>query len=383
MLESQPATKPQRLYYVDWLRLVAVFLLFFFHTARIFDPMENFYVQNDHLSSVLYYTFIASIGPWQMSLFFLLAGASTYYALRKRSGGEYSRERFKRLLIPFVFGVLVLIPPQSYLGLLNHSDYAKSFFTWFPNFFHLQTDDIDGYFLGGHTWGHLWFILHLFVYSLIALPLLLYFNRESGQRWAKRVVGTLTKPIVLFLLFPLLLVLIGEFPEIAGGNPLFYITFFICGFILMSDPRFMDTIDKHRLILLLLGVVPFAGIIIVSATNSWPVDMPGWANDILDGYVDGFVPWYVILAMLAYGRRLLNFTNRFLKYFAEGAYPLYILHQTVIVIIGFFVVQWGFGVGAKYAIIVALSFAGSVLVYDILVKRTKITRFLFGMKPKT
>jgi len=318
-----------------------------------------------------------------MSLFFLLAGASTYYALRKRSGGEYSRERFKRLLIPFVFGVLVLIPPQSYLGLLNHSDYAKSFFTWFPNFFHLQTDDIDGYFLGGHTWGHLWFILHLFVYSLIALPLLLYFNRESGQRWAKRVVGTLTKPIVLFLLFPLLLVLIGEFPEIAGGNPLFYITFFICGFILMSDPRFMDTIDKHRLILLLLGVVPFAGIIIVSATNSWPVDMPGWANDILDGYVDGFVPWYVILAMLAYGRRLLNFTNRFLKYFAEGAYPLYILHQTVIVIIGFFVVQWGFGVGAKYAIIVALSFAGSVLVYDILVKRTKITRFLFGMKPKT
>ena len=383
MLESQPATKPQRLYYVDWLRLVAVFLLFFFHTARIFDPMENFYVQNDHLSSVLYYMFIASIGPWQMSLFFLLAGASTYYALRKRSGGEYSRERFKRLLIPFVFGVLVLIPPQSYLGLLNHSDYAKSFFAWFPNFFHLQTDDIDGYFLGGHTWGHLWFILHLFVYSLIALPLLLYFNRESGQRWAKRVVGTLTKPIVLLLLFPLLLVLIGEFPEIVGGNPLFYITFFICGFILMSDPRFIDTLDKRKLILLLLGVVPFAGILIVSATNSWPADMPGWANDILDGYVDGFVPWYVILAMLAYGSRLLNFTNRFLKYFAEGAYPLYILHQTVIVIIGFFVVQWGFGVGAKYAIIVALSFAGSVLVYDILVKRTKITRFLFGMKPKT
>ena len=381
--ESRPAAKFQRLYYIDWLRLMAVFLLFFFHTARIFDPTENFYVQNDHLSSVLHYTFINSIGPWQMSLFFLLAGASTYYALRKRTGGEYSRERFKRLFIPFVFGVLVLIPPQSYLGLLNHSDYAKSFFAWFPNFFHLQTDDIDGYFLGGHTWGHLWFILHLFVYSLIALPLLLYFNRESGQRWAKRVVGTLTKPIVLLLLFPLLLVLIGEFPEIAGGNPLFYITFFICGFILMSDPRFMDTIDKHRLILLLLGVVPFAGIIIVSATNSWPVDMPGWANDILDGYVDGFVPWYVILAMLAYGRRLLNFTNRFLKYFAEGAYPLYILHQTVIVIIGFFVVQWGFGVGAKYAIIVALSFAGSVLVYDILVKRTKITRFLFGMKPKT
>jgi glucan biosynthesis protein C len=380
--ESQPAAKFQRLYYIDWLRLMAVFLLFFFHTARIFDPTENFYVQNGHLSSVLYYTFINSLGPWQMSLFFLLAGASTYYALRKRSGGEYSRERFKRLFIPFVFGVLVLIPPQSYLGLLNHSDYAKSFFAWYPNFFHLQTDDIDGYFLGGHTWGHLWFIIHLFVYSLIALPIFLYFNRKSGQRWVKRLAGVFAKSGVFFL-FPLLLVLFNEFPEVVGGNPLFYIAFFISGFILMSDPRFIDIIDKRRLSLLLLGVVPFAGIIIASATNSWPADLPGWADRIINGYVDGFVPWFVILAMLAYGRRFLNFTNRFLKYFAEGAYPLYILHQTVIVIIGFFVVQWGFGVGAKYAVIVALAFAGSVLAYDVLVKRTRITRFLFGMKPKT
>jgi peptidoglycan/LPS O-acetylase OafA/YrhL len=99
--------------------------------------------------------------------------------------------------------------------------------------------------------------------------------------------------------------------------------------------------------------------------------------------VDGFVPWYVILAMLAYGRQLLNFSNRFLRYFAEGAYPLYILHQTVIVIIGYFVVQWDFAAAAKYALIVALALAGSVLTYAVLVKRTNVTRFLFGMKPKS
>lgn len=380
-MNTSPATKPQRLYYIDWLRLVAVFLLFTFHAARIFDPWENFYVQNDPLSSNIAYIFIWSIGPWQMSLFFLLAGASTYYALRKRSGGEYSRERFKRLFIPFVFGVLVFIPPQSYLGLLNHSDYSQSFISWFPNFFQLQTDDADGYFLGGHTWGHLWFILHLFVYSLIALPLFLYFNRESGKRLINRLARAFTKPGVLFL-FPLLLVLFNEFPEIGGGNPLFYITFFIGGFIIMSDPRFMDAIDRYRFALLFLGLVPFAGILATTATHSWPPSVPEWVDKVIDGYEEGFVPWYIILAMLAYGRRFLNFTNRFLKYFAEGAYPLYILHQTIIVIISFFVVQWGLGVGAKYAFIVALAFAGSVLVYDVLAKRTKVTRFLFGMKPK-
>jgi len=103
----------------------------------------------------------------------------------------------------------------------------------------------------------------------------------------------------------------------------------------------------------------------------------------MDAYRNAFVPWFFILALLAYGRRLLNFTNRFLKYFAERAYPIYILHQTVLVAIAFFVVQWSIGAGAKYAIIVALSFAGTILAYDILVRRTNITRFLFGMKPRT
>jgi glucan biosynthesis protein C len=379
---GQSAGKIERRYDIDWLRLMAVFLLFFFHAACVFHPWSDFYIKNDQLSPVIAYIFVWAVGHWHMSLFFILAGASTYYALKKRSGVEYIRERLKRLFIPLIFGTLVLVPPLSYLGLLNHSDYSQSFIAWLPNFFHLQTADLDGYFMGGLTIGHLWFILHLFVYSLIALPLFLYFNRDSGLRWIMRIASVLMKPAVLFLLFPALLVLISKFPWVLGGNPLFYITFFILGFILMSDQRLMDKVDRYRLILLLLGVVPLAGFIIMSATNSWPANIPVWADGIMDAYRNAFVPWFFILALLAYGRRLLNFTNRFLKYFAEGAYPIYILHQTVLVAIAYFVVQWGLGVGAKYAIIVALSFAGTMLAYDILVRRTNITRFLFGMKPQ-
>jgi len=377
---GQLAGKPDRRYDIDWLRLMAVFLLFFFHTACIFHPWSDFYIKNDQLSPLIAYIFVWTVGHWHMSLFFILAGASTYFALQKRSGAEYVRERVKRLFIPLIFGTLVLIPPISYLGLLNHSDYSQSFIAWLPNFFHLQTADLDGFFLGGLTVGHLWFILHLFVYSLIALPLFLYFNRDSGRRWTERIASILMKPVVLFLLFPALLILISKFPWVLGGNPLFYITFFILGFILMSEQRLMDKIDSHRLILLLLGVVPLAGFIVMSATNSWPANIPEWADSIMDAYRNAFVPWFFILALLAYGRRLLNFTNRFLRYFAEGAYPIYILHQTIIVIIAFFVVQWDLNVGAKYAIIVASSFAGTMLAYDILVRRTNITRFLFGMK---
>ncbi len=373
--------KPSRLHYIDWLRLAAVFLLFFFHTARIFDPEEEFYVHSASTSQALFDIFIRPLAPWHMALFFLLAGASTYFALGHRSGKQYAKERLKRLFIPFVFGVLVLIPPQSYLGLVSHSDYSRSFFAWYPNFFNLQFDDIDGYFMGGHTWGHLWFIIHLFVYSLIALPLFLYFNRESGRRLTSRVAGVFSKPGVV-LLFPLVILVTNEFPEIVGGNPLFYITFFISGFILMSDSRFMEAIDRQRLMLAILGPLVLAVIMIMVGTESWP-HLPGWADDVVDGYIDCFVPWFVILAMLAYGRRLLNFTNRLLKYLSEAAYPLYILHQTIIVIIGFYVVQWDIATGAKFAVIVLLALVASVLSYDLLVKRTNVTRFLFGMKPVT
>ncbi len=372
-----------RRYDIDWLRLMAVFLLFFFHAACVFHPWGDFYIKNNQLSPVIAYVFVWTVGHWHMSLFFILAGASTYFALKKRSGVGYIKERVRRLFIPLIFGTFVIIPPLSYLGLLNHSDYSQSFIAWFPNFFHLQTADLNGFFLGGLTTGPLWFILHLFVYSLIALPLFLYFNRDAGLQWLKRITGMLMKPAVLFLLVPALLVPISKFPWVIGGNPLFYITFFILGFILISDERLMDKIDRYRLILLILGVVPLAGLITMSATNSWPANIPEWADGIMDAYRNAFHPWFFILALLAYGRRFLNFTNKFLKYFAEGAYPIYILHQTVLVTVAFFVVQWGLGVGAKYAIIAALSFAGTVLAYDILVRRTNITRFLFGMKPRT
>lgn len=383
---SVERVKPQRRWDIDWLRVLAVLLLFPFHTARIFDIWEEFYVKNTQTSSALSYI-IAYLGPWHMPLFFLLAGASTWFALRWRSGSIYARERFKRLLIPFIFGVLVLIPPQSYLGLRSHSDYAESFWHWLPNFFQIMPDDIDGYFMGGHTWGHLWFIFHLFLYSLVALPLFLYLNRESGQRWVRRLGAFCTRPgAILLFAIPLLLTL--SFPDIAGGNPLFYILFFIYGFILMADARFGEAIDRHRAIALILGPTLLL-IVAYFRVTAWPKEIPEWILSIVSDYAEAFIPWFFMVVLLSYGKQFLSFGNRLLSYFAEAAYPFYILHQTVIVIIGYYVIQWnssalgsGAVIGLKFLTIMFGAFVVTALVYDLLVKRTNVTRFLFGMRPK-
>jgi glucan biosynthesis protein C len=183
-------------------------------------------------------------------------------------------------------------------------------------------------------------------------------------------------------LMPLFLVLLSHFPEVAGGNPLFYIAFFISGFLLMADPRFTDRIDIHRQILLLLGFIPFLIGIALIAGGVLPVSS-GIGDVMLSAYAEGFVPWFVVLAFMAYGRRVLNFTNRFLGYFSEGAYPLYILHQTVIVIVGFFVLQLALPLIGQFVLILSFSLLGSVLTYDLLVRRNRITRFLFGMKARS
>jgi peptidoglycan/LPS O-acetylase OafA/YrhL len=149
----------------------------------------------------------------------------------------------------------------------------------------------------------------------------------------------------------------------------------------MSDKRFTYKIDDCRHTLLILGIFPLVVFIIMDGMDYWPVDTPTWVESIIREYRNAFVPWFFVLALMAYGRRLLNFSNRFLQYFAEGSYPLYILHQTAVVLIAFFIVQWDLGVVVKYIIIVALAFIIANIIYDVLVRRTNITRFLFGMKP--
>ena len=231
--------KPERRWDIDWLRVLAVLLLFPFHTARIFDVWGTWYVKNDQLSDALTYL-VGYMNPWHMPLFFLLAGASTWFALRFRSGGKYAVERVKRLLLPFLFGLLVLVPPQTYFGLRNHSNYSESFLQYYPRFFEMIPADMDGYFLGGFTLAHLWFIIYLFIISLVALPLFLLLNRKSGQRLVGWLAAFCSLPGTIFLLAVPIIVM-GSITDF-NPDPFYYLTLFILGYILMADARFGEAI---------------------------------------------------------------------------------------------------------------------------------------------
>jgi glucan biosynthesis protein C len=381
---------PQRRWDIDWLRVLVVLGLVPFHAAKIFDD-GPFYVKNDPLIAALSYWFISVGEAFAMKLLFLLAGAATWFALRRRSGGQYALERLQRLLVPFILGVLVLAPPNAYFARRAHSDYAGSFLQFYPLFFGGSSEGGFLEFTGGFTVAHLWFILILLIISLAALPLLLTLKRESGQRLIGRLAAFFTRPGVIFLpILPFVAIewLLYTYPSaFVGPGIVYYLIFFIFGYIMVADARAGEAIDRHKPIALILGPVLYIGLGAIQPHTF----LPEWLQFV---YYHGFFPWLTIIAVLGYGRRYLGFTggrslsDKLLIYFGEASYAFYLLHLPVLVAIGYYVVRWdGLNelgdVGAvliKYVTIVVATFAATTVLYEVLVRRINAMRFLFGMR---
>ncbi len=364
-----------RRYDIDWLRIIAVLLLFPFHVARVFNYGDEFYAKSLTLSKGLTWI-VVYLDHWHMPLFFVLAGASTWFALSRRNSAHYAGERVKRLLIPFLFGLVLLIPPQSYLGAVSHGNDPGSFFAWFPHFFHLNSADEGGYFLGGLTFGQLWFIFHLFIYSLVALPIFLFLRRGAGRKLVGLLARAATKPgvILLFAALAIPAIWVGDF---AGGNPVWLGIPFILGYVLVSDARFERAIDRHKLVALILGPVALLAVTYFEVNGG--LGLTGWAGTVYKIYSSVFVCWFTIIAVLGYGRRYLNRGGAFQKYAATASYPVYLLHQTAIAAVGVAVLKGGLGVPLSFALILLGSFVASVAAYEAM-RRVNVFRFILGIK---
>jgi len=370
---------PERRYDMDWLRVLAMLVVFYYHSGRFFDE-DWWHIKNDQLSfgMTVFGTFVSA---WMMPLFFMVSGAGTRFSLLARTGGQYALERLKRLFIPFAFGTLVIIPPQVYLERLDRGQFHGSYWQFYPHFF-------EGVYPKGNlSWHHLWFLIYLFVFSLIALPLFLYLKKEAGQRFVARLASLCERPGGIFLLaIPIAIIEPALRPKFPGlqtlisdwANFLTYLTLFIYGYLIAADDRFKRAIDRHwkaSLVMALCATGLLAFILIQYDPGRGYT--PAFALTTVLGV---FTSWFWLIVILGAGQRFLNFSNRFLQYANEAVLPFYILHQTVIIVIGYYVIHWDAGVMLKYLVISTGSFAAIMALYDLIVRRTNVTRFLFGMR---
>ena len=399
-------TKPPRRRDLDLMRMFVVVGLVFFHTARIFDT-GDFYVKNDPTSELVSIA-IAFAAMWGMPLLFVISGMGIWYSLRSRTMKAFAWERVRRLLVPLVFGVLVIVPPQIWTRLRADPGYDESYWQFLPRFFDVQFTPGGFPFLVGSDpatalfeWAHLWFVVLLFSFSLLLLPVIWYLRKPAGllaiQRIAERT-NRLWVVVAAGLSFAVLDATFGGEEGLAGWSRYSYALFILYGYLLATDRRFGQALRRHRKSALILGIATFAvvGFLFALGSESEGVDVLADYDAVSLGMraVRGLSGWLWIVTILGFAsgsgkdgraspdtKAVSSALNRVSSYTSEAVLPFYVLHQTVIVLLAFYVVQWPISATLKYLTICLISLVVILAIYDVLVRRTRPTRFIFGMKP--
>lgn len=374
-----------RLYYLDWLRVIAILGVFLFHVLLVFNEIP-FGIKNAELSSNLT-TVAAFFFPWGMPLVFVIAGAGSWFALQRRTPRQYVRERFTRLLIPFVVGSILLSPIAYYFAWVHGSETGVTHGTFLEFVKTLSWSPNPRFFTAvGY---HLWFLAFLFCYSLLTLPFFRWLQQEPGQRFVSRVARLCDRRggILLFLL-PLLVVrlsLQSFFPlYLSWTDFVSFLTFFILGYLLFADQRFMQAVCRDWSVTLTVGIIAFvAAAAITITTDEFDLELvPRTLLDWIWWACFAACSWCWIAFMLFVGARFLNFGNKWLRYSQEAILPFYMFHYPVIIVIAYFVVQWDADILPKMLVLTPTSFIVTVGIYELLVKRVNPVRIAFGMRTR-
>jgi len=361
------------------LRVLAFGLVFVYHLCRIFSPFHGWPVQNPTRSVPL-----GLLNIWlepYIATFFLLGGAGTWYSLSRRSVGRYLWERVTRLFLPLMFGALVIVPPQIYYERLRRGQFEGSYLEFYPSVF------TNGLYPSGNLgWHHLWFLAYLMTFSIIAIPILLYFQSDSGNRVINRLAAWIQKPGRIFLFaVPLAITEIifrarwPGYENLVGdwANFSLFLTVFIYGYVFASDDRFQAVLDRYWKQAMWLSFACTAVTLALYATENIPRDYSVFYA--VHRVIFAVGVWSALIFFWGGSHSILNQSNRFWSYTLNISYPFYVFHQTIIVAFAYYVLQWDLPVYFKLLLIGAPSFV-LTLVFCEVVKLTHVTRFLFGVR---
>src|SRR5712691_4762256 len=332
--------KEQRLYYIDWLRMLAILAVFFIHSGNMFDLLYQPVSTTRQTSSVMTSAaavdgfasggmyFLNFLPQWGMSLFFLLSGAGTWFALRHRTSRQFINERLVRLLIPLIAGCLVIAPFQAYFQALSNSLFTGSFWQFYPFFLGHLRPVLNPQWLGSFA-HHLWFLADLFVFTLITLPICLCLKRATGQKFIGHLAHLCERPgglLVLFLPIALIQVALrAAFPGYQNWSDVCcWLMFYLYGYIIFSHPRFAEAIQREGKLALCLGI---GGFLAMSAL--WCLGLLGpWATTpdysvgcLLFQVLASWNSWCWLIVILSVGHTSLNFKNHLLKYGSGASFP--------------------------------------------------------------
>jgi peptidoglycan/LPS O-acetylase OafA/YrhL len=376
----------KREYYLDWLRIVVVALLVPHHIAITFSHIGDAYVFLPIKDNSLYF-FIQStfLNLWFMRLLFFVSGISTYYALQKRTNREYITERCKKLLLPTIFAIIFICPIMAYFRAININNFQGSIIQFFPIFF----TKFETY-LG---WAHFWFLIYLFVYSLVflALKVVLKNNIQIIEKTGSFLAKGKNIILPLFIITFFEIVFRPFYPGLQNlvddwANFTVYLSFFILGYVMTNSAECLEKIEKniHLFFIVACITVPCT-IFLKYAQNNIDIfmnyyDLLEYAYKVVVAFFQGIAEYSLVMLIIGVAKKYINVNNSVYKYLSKTSFSLYMFHYVIVNMVMYLFIKTQLNHYVMYVLAISSVYIIFIIIFEIFLKRIFIFRFICGIK---
>lgn len=359
---------------LDWLRVALIFAVFLHHVFMPFNG-DGWHVMNNDSSKALD-DIMVYFEQLRLQTLFFIAGAGSLLLLQRASAKTFLLSKFHRLFIPFLVGMLFIIPPQTYYEHINQYDSLLAAYQ--QRILSFETN-------------HLWFIEFLIVFMLLAVPINIFLKGKAGAALLDSLnrLANLRHGLFSLALLAVLLRCTAKYLAPSESHTienvsvsLFFLFFFVAGMCFMKNRNIWQAIARHRAV----NLVWFIASSVLFYAYYYSPDLSAYLSLDMQWAiwwgVCTLVSWSGLLVLVGYASTYCTTTPKWLVSTNELIYPFYILHQTAIVIVAFYIVQWDAGIAVKSVSVLVSSLAVCSAICYFIIKPFDIIRYLFGLKPK-
>jgi surface polysaccharide O-acyltransferase-like enzyme len=380
---AAPGPQPQRIHYLDTLKVAVVYGILLYHSALPFT-WTSWLLSNPQKSIVLM-AFTAFCFPWGIPMMFLLSGADSWFALRSRSAMAFLQARFLRLVLPLAAGIVLLSPLQWYLTTVGAQRSLPGLLQSYPTYLRGIRLSWTPEWIGRYGY-HLWFLGYLFAITVVVLPALELLKRPAARRVIAAAAELCQRSWALYAFalpyFVSQVALRTRYPAYQDWADIATYAFvFLAGYVLASERRFEAAIRGGIKLELAAGVISTAGVgLMLLEAGGQPANQE--LRDVTFSLLWSVMVWSWLLAVLTLGMRWMDFRNRLTAYLAESILPFYVIHHPVVVFVASIVIPLPLGVWPKFLVVAGSALVVTLLVYETLIRRWAPARLVFGLRPR-
>lgn len=390
--EAPLSTKTKtRLPELDGLRVAVFGLLILYHTGMLYVADWGFHYKSQYQSEALANLMLWS-NQWRMSLLFLISGAALALFLPQHANWKSLGKRLSQLLLPLLFGMLVVVVPQVYMEakskhIIEGLDYWQFWYAYLDQ----KSAEFEGHKTIGtmhFTWNHLWYLPYLVVYTLIVAivyPLLHSRLMQSVWRWFSArlllthlvflpIAGFYINGSLLYAEHPVTHNLIDDWFNHGRS----FLSFAL-GFAVVQIPHLWRSVKNVRWHLLIAGSISYSYTLFEFHGGTLG---GGVIAQSMNGLLWSANSWLWMLCIIAWGQHWFTRSNPFIRYLNSGVFCFYILHQTLIIVFAYWLTPFNLG-GFLEPLVVILLVALSCWGLFELIKPIPGLRVLFGINSQS